>query len=131
MMTEQTFIRFLDLIIYDYERNIKYDQRLTEAFGGDTTVITDNPTLEKMVDIIQKEFDDKELVDWYVWEVLVWKSKDQDYPSINVDGVDIEATPQNIYKILKKDIVVSEETLFPFSSPEDTLMEEKELLREF
>jgi hypothetical protein len=84
-----------------------------------------------MVDIIQKEFDDKELVDWYVWEVLVWKSKDQDYPSINVDGVDIEATPQNIYKILKKDIVVSEETLFPFSSPEDTLMEEKELLREF
>ena len=81
-----------------------HDDKLQEVIGPDSQIITDWPgkIIEKIIINLAKEMNDSYILDWFFWEVLCDPTESKSPMHMEIDGKEIPATYDNIYKILTK-----------------------------
>jgi len=84
-----------------YEAGCAKDRRLTEAFGGDTQIMTEwwDLFISETISTISKDMgDEHEVVDWLFWESMC---NNDGYVSFWEDDVEYLGSPQNVWLDLK------------------------------
>jgi len=101
MMDFETFKKMIELGVSTYKESYKKDKLLSEAFGGDTNVVTNLTFLDELTEIIKENMkDDEEWVDYLVFENLITDDYNENDLKIDIKGVKYPVTIEVIWNIL-------------------------------
>jgi len=98
-MKFKTFESLLQNCLDLYNAGCARDKVLSDAFGGDTNIMTDwwDTFIEETLESIKAELnDDSDTIDWLFWDNMTMNNEPE-YQTFEVDGVEYIGNPKNIY----------------------------------
>jgi len=104
-MKYKIFKENIENIIKLYTVLSERDQRLQDALGGDTVVLTNDVfcVIDKMTETLAREFNDTDgLIDFLIFENMLSINYSKKNNRMEVDGKDYPVTPKTIWKLLRK-----------------------------
>jgi len=94
-MKFSTFESILENCLSLYNKANEQDEKLSEAFGSDTVVMTDwwSKYIEDNIAALEKEFNDHGAIEWLFWESMTTK----EYLTFEENGIIYIGNPKNIW----------------------------------
>ena len=95
-MKYETFEALITACETEYERKYQQDKSFEKLFGGDTQIISDNPFLDRVLDIMLIEYPDayEDVFGDFIYRVT---PRDENDETWHIDGADYKDTIRNLW----------------------------------